>query len=233
MTHSDSLVLPEDIKSKQEFYEHLLIELKFLCEINSMITAQNYFSILSNAASLLFGSINNYHTAVGDGKIINWTGSSIPKSHYFNRMMTRELTQRRYRAIGFYLIPSLFPPFKLTPTPSSPSSLLIAPFSGKPACQFVSLQSKQLGVCATSFVKQITVIVNNVEDHPGHIACDGSTKSEIVIPLKGRSKSSEGIEVIVGVLDLDCKQLEGFDEEDKKGLEIFVEALMDLIDWGI
>ncbi|GMF12864.1 unnamed protein product [Ambrosiozyma monospora] len=56
-----------------------------------------------------------------------------------------------------------------------------------------------------------------VEKFPGHIACDGETKSEIVVPIL--SVGDDGEEVLRGVLDIDCLKLEGFDETDRKFLE--------------
>lgn len=61
---------------------------------------------------------------------------------------------------------------------------------------------------------------------PGHIACDGVTRSEVVIPLL-----VDG--VAVGVLDIDCEAEGAFDDEDRAGLEKFVEMLVGLVDWKL
>lgn len=71
----------------------------------------------------------------------------------------------------------------------------------------------------------------DVELRPNHIACDSSTLSELVIPIIITAK--DGTRVKVGVLDLDCEKRDGFDEEDKVGLEKFVEVLAGLVRWGI
>jgi L-methionine (R)-S-oxide reductase len=100
--------------------------------------------------------------------------------------------------------------------------LLLGPFSGKPACQFIRIPqspkdaSRSLtgaGVCSDAYYFKKTLRVPMVEEYPGHIACDGETKSEIVIPVF--SDTSE----CVGVFDLDCLAENGFNEEDQKGLE--------------
>jgi L-methionine (R)-S-oxide reductase len=68
-----------------------------------------------------------------------------------------------------------------------------------------------------------------VEKHPGHIACDGDTKSELVIPLivqRGAEK------IAVGVLDLDCVALEGFGLEDVEGLQKIVDLIVGSCDWN-
>lgn len=67
----------------------------------------------------------------------------------------------------------------------------------------------------------------DVDARPGHIACDGVTKSEIVLPLRN------GAGDVIGVLDIDCEALNGFDEDDRIGLEAFVQALEKLIDWEL
>lgn len=65
---------------------------------------------------------------------------------------------------------------------------------------------------------------------PGHIACDGVTRSEIVVPIM--IKVGE-VDVAIGVLDLDCEAEGGFDDEDRAGLETFVAALVALVDWKL
>lgn len=95
--------------------------------------------------------------------------------------------------------------------------LLLAPFQGKPAC--VRLQVGK-GVCGTSYEKQETVLVDNVDEFPGHIACDAESKSEIVIPIIKNGK-------IYGVLDIDSPILSRFDENDKNNLEILLNLLVE------
>ncbi len=72
-------------------------------------------------------------------------------------------------------------------------------------------------------------MVPNVDEYPGHIACDGETKSEIVCPLVYRQK--DGSDLFLGVLDLDCLALNGFDEEDKKGLERIAALVVNICEW--
>lgn len=96
--------------------------------------------------------------------------------------------------------------------------LVLGPFQGKPACVRIALGS---GVCGTAAAERRTVVVENVHEFPGHIACDAASNSEIVVPLlKGSG--------LVGVLDLDSPALARFDDEDRRGLErlaqIFLEA---------
>jgi GAF domain-containing protein len=74
------------------------------------------------------------------------------------------------------------------------------------------------GVCGTAAERQATVVVRDVHEFPGHIACDAASNSEIVVPMV---KSGE----LIGVLDLDSPKLARFDEQDRDGLEKFVAAL--------
>jgi len=94
--------------------------------------------------------------------------------------------------------------------------LVLGPFQGKPAC--VRIRVGQ-GVCGTGAAKCETVIVANVHEFPGHIACDSASNSEIVVPLMKGSR-------LLGVLDLDSPQRSRFDEEDARGLEGLVRILM-------
>ncbi len=88
--------------------------------------------------------------------------------------------------------------------------LIVGPYQGPVAC--IQLK-KNSGVCWAGINRKETVIVPNVHEFPGHIACDSRSNSEIVVPLK--NKSGE----IIGVLDVDSKELNSFDEVDKEGLE--------------
>ncbi|KAG4100816.1 GAF domain-containing protein [Neocallimastix lanati (nom. inval.)] len=93
--------------------------------------------------------------------------------------------------------------------------LILGPFQGKVACTEIKIGR---GVCGTSAEKKETVIVKDVHKFPGHIACDSESNSEIVLPI---FKNGE----IYGVLDLDSKKLERFDEKDKTLLESLVKVL--------
>ena len=107
------------------------------------------------------------------------------------------------------------------------SRLLLGPFCGKPACQSIDTASVG-GVCADSFMSGQTLVVSNVDAYPGHIACDGGTKSEIVCPLILRT---QGREIALGVFDLDCLAQGGFGDDDKTGLEKIAQLVVDACDW--
>lgn len=87
--------------------------------------------------------------------------------------------------------------------------LVLGPFQGKPACVRIQLGK---GVCGTAAATRQTVLVPNVSEFPGHIACDSASKSEIVVPLVKQGQ-------LLGVLDLDSPTLHRFDAADQAGLE--------------
>lgn len=93
--------------------------------------------------------------------------------------------------------------------------LVLGPFQGKPACIEIAVG---MGVCGTAVAKRQTVLVKNVHEFEGHIACDSASNSEIVVPILIGGE-------VVGVLDIDSPIFERFDESDKAGLEAFVKTL--------
>lgn len=95
--------------------------------------------------------------------------------------------------------------------------LVLAPFQGKPACIRIKIGS---GVCGIAAVRRETVIVKNVHEFAGHIACDAASNSEIVVPLIVG-------ENLLGVLDLDSPLLNRFDREDRAGLERLVKIFLE------
>jgi L-methionine (R)-S-oxide reductase len=94
--------------------------------------------------------------------------------------------------------------------------LVLGPFQGQPACVRIALGK---GVCGTAAEQRQTVLVDNVHEFPGHIACDSASNSEIVVPLIKQDR-------FVGVLDLDSPSLARFDDEDASGLNELVEIFM-------
>lgn len=104
--------------------------------------------------------------------------------------------------LGFYLLKD--------------GELVVGPFQGKPACVRIALGK---GVCGTAAQRRATVVVANVHEFSGHIACDSASNSEIVVPIvRG--------EQLIGVLDLDSPKFGRFDAEDQAGLEEVVAELV-------
>ncbi len=94
--------------------------------------------------------------------------------------------------------------------------LIVGPYQGPVAC--INLE-KNKGVCWAGINSGKPVIVPNVHEFPGHIACDSRSNSEIVIPVKDQNGK------IRAVLDIDSKKYSNFDEEDARGLERIVDLI--------
>ena len=111
--------------------------------------------------------------------------------------------------VGFYLVRK--------------EQLVLGPFQGKPACIRIDFGK---GVCGTAAQTGATQLVENVHEFPGHIACDGASNSEIVIPIRHNGR-------LVAVLDIDSPVFGRFTPEDQKGLEQCAALLGDACDWEI
>ncbi|MFL5742284.1 MAG: GAF domain-containing protein [Flavisolibacter sp.] len=103
--------------------------------------------------------------------------------------------------VGFYLVKQ--------------NELVLGPFQGPIACTRIK---KGRGVCGACWVQGETIIVPDVEQFPGHIACNSLSRSEIVVPFFSNSE-------VAGVLDVDSTELNGFDANDK----VYLEQIVSLI----
>ncbi|MCR4831463.1 MAG: GAF domain-containing protein [Pseudobutyrivibrio sp.] len=100
-------------------------------------------------------------------------------------------------------------------------ALVLGPFQGKIACINIPVGK---GVCGTAVAKDETILVEDVHQFPGHIACDSASNSEIVVPIHKDGK-------VVAVLDIDSPKLSRFSEDDKTGLEEFVNTIERVIEF--
>ncbi|KAH8893221.1 GAF domain-like protein [Thozetella sp. PMI_491] len=99
--------------------------------------------------------------------------------------------------------------------------LILGPFQGKVACQTIAFGR---GVCGAAASTQATQLVPDVEAFPGHIACDGDSRSEIVVPVIVGGK-------VVAIIDVDCAEVDGFDQVDKEWLEKLADLVGRSSDW--
>lgn len=99
--------------------------------------------------------------------------------------------------------------------------LILGPFQGKPACSAIVPGN---GVCGSAVVRKETIVVPDVHDFPGHIACDEASQSEIVIPIIVNGE-------VKGVLDIDSPKKDRFSPADQAGLEEFVNILARYVKW--
>ena len=107
--------------------------------------------------------------------------------------------------VGFYLLEG--------------DTLVLGPFQGKPACVEIATGK---GVCGTAVAQDAVQLVPDVHAFPGHIACDGASRSEIVVPLHKDGK-------VAAVLDIDSPEPGRFDEADRDGLLELVSILEGLL----
>lgn len=106
--------------------------------------------------------------------------------------------------VGFYLMQN--------------GKLVLGPFQGKTACIEIKVGR---GVCGTAVAKDEVMLVEDVHEFPGHIACDASSRSEIVLPIHVGGE-------VVGVLDIDSPFVGRFDELDREGLLRVVHVLEEM-----
>jgi GAF domain-containing protein len=118
----------------------------------------------------------------------------------FSALLWQELPGINW--VGFYLLKG--------------KKLVLGPFQGKPACTRIDLGA---GVCGTAASMGKTVIVADVHQFPGHIACDAASKSEIVVPLIKDGR-------LIAVLDIDSPLIDRFDHHDQQGLEDLLQVLI-------
>lgn len=126
---------------------------------------------------------------------------SNPIANLANASALLNLFMDEINWVGFYLMEK--------------GELVLGPFQGLPACVRIPLGK---GVCGTAAVQKETMLVADVHQFPGHIACDAASNSEIVIPI---IKGNE----LLGVLDIDSPLKGRFDTTDQRYLEQFVERL--------
>ena len=98
--------------------------------------------------------------------------------------------------------------------------LKLGAFQGDPACTIIDFGK---GVCGTCWRETKSIVVSNVHEFPGHIACSSSTNSEIVVPIFNQSGK------FIGVLDVDSVRFNDFDDSDRIQLELFCSKLAPLL----
>lgn len=118
----------------------------------------------------------------------------------------RQAFGARFFWTGFYVV-----------DPSKGDELVVGPYQGTLGCLRIPFGKGVVGACAA---QRETIIVDDVEAFPGHIACDSRSKSEIVVPVIA------GDGALVAVLDVDSDQPAAFDERDARGLEAVIAAML-------
>ncbi|KAI9138263.1 GAF domain-like protein [Paraphysoderma sedebokerense] len=149
----------------------------------------------------------------------NWvTNTSQISSLIYHEL--RNFTGKPINWCGFYLAD-----WSQKVSDSSQTKLILGPFQGKIACTMIPLGK---GVCGTAALSRTTLVIPDVHQFPGHIACDSASNSEIVVPMVSKKTGS-----LIGVLDIDCESLSAFDDEDRLGLEKIVEVVVEGCEWPL
>ncbi|KAG5363197.1 Free methionine-R-sulfoxide reductase [Yarrowia sp. B02] len=170
----------------------------------------DYSRFSSESKAELYDTMGSNVEALVDGQT-NWVANlANASSIIWHGLKSLPAPSNDINWAGFYVV-----------DPKKPQQLILGPFHGQVACQEIPLGK---GVCGVAAKEQKTQLVKNVEEFPGHIACDGVTKSEIVVPIVLDGK-------LFGVIDIDCASLEGFDEVDQQGLEKIALVLAKSCEW--
>ena len=138
-------------------------------------------------------------------------GESNELANLANVSALLNLHLERINWVGFYL------------WYSSDKQLILGPFQGKPACIRIPIGK---GVCGTAAKEMSTVVVQDVLEFSGHIACDPDSRSEVVVPMVKNGK-------LIGVLDIDSPEANRFDAEDAEGLEKIIKILIDGTEFSV
>ncbi|KAJ1933158.1 hypothetical protein GGF37_006820, partial [Kickxella alabastrina] len=162
--------------------------------------AQFYLELASECASLLEGQRNLVTNTANISSLV-----------YHSLLETPLREGKPVNWVGFYLLDA-----------KKANSLILGPFQGKPACTEITIGR---GVCGTSALEAKTVVVKDVHEFPGHIACDAASKSEIVVPLT----TPDG--KVQGVFDIDASELDAFDDFDRIGLEAIAAMVVEASDF--
>ncbi|CAG8021673.1 unnamed protein product [Penicillium salamii] len=206
MPHADSSYFAPG-SSKADVYEMLLMQTQGLLD-----GQRNWVSNLSNVASLLWHA---YASLPAPSSSVNWAGFYI-RDDKFPTLASPISSPPLSGVPGTSGVT-----ISTTYTSSEDQLLLLGPFHGKPACQEIRFGK---GVCGAAAAKRETVVVPDVLEFPGHIACDAESRSEIVVPILVNGE-------VVAIIDVDCTDPSGFDDEDKKYLEKLAAFLADSCDW--
>jgi len=180
-----------------------------------MAKSSDYVANSANFASLVYRA---FHDTYGT-KSVNWVG------FYFARPLTKRTQEEEVVKFRY--------PFK--------NVLVLGPFHGKAAVTTIPYKQGVCGTCANELQLQL---VEDVENHPNHIVCDGDSKSELVVPLFRPKLSSTSTDAtsdeksksdlegrFVGMLDMDSPVLSLFTEEDAKQFTDLCQILVDSCDW--
>ncbi|ODV58377.1 L-methionine (R)-S-oxide reductase [Ascoidea rubescens DSM 1968] len=172
----------------------------------------NFDTTDASKQSVLFQVVENYRALVDDQRnwVCNLANAASLIWEAYHKLNASGLSKADVNWSGFYVVDKL-----------DTNQLILAPFQGKVACQTIPIGK---GVCGKTASTKQTQLVPDVNKFPGHIACDGETNSEIVVPILLDNE-------LKGVLDIDSLTLEGFDEVDADFLQKLADLIAATCDW--
>ncbi|KAM5352387.1 hypothetical protein ACJ41O_005110 [Fusarium nematophilum] len=160
-------------------------------------------------------------SSIAGGRPLHW-----PTQLGSNLANAASLLWHAYKSLGSPSKDVNWAGFYVLDKSSQDPQLILGPFQGKVACQTIRVGK---GVCGAAAESLETQLVEDVETFPGHIACDGDSKSEIVVPIV--ADQDDGSKKLVAIIDIDCAELNGFDGVDKLHLEQLAVLLAKSCDW--
>ncbi|KAK9445656.1 hypothetical protein VB005_00768 [Metarhizium brunneum] len=203
MVHADASNFAHGV-TKDDAYEQVLMQAEGL-----FIDQRNWVRCLHHTSNVCFCvdvQISDLGSNLANAASLLWHAyRSLPSP------------SKEVNWAGFYV---------LDPSSTKPR-LILGPFQGKVACQTIEFGR---GVCGAAAATQKTQLVADVDKFPGHIACDGDSKSEIVVPILA-SAGGSGVKKVVAIIDVDCTIENGFDDLDRKYLEDLADLLGRSCDW--
>ena len=184
--------------NKKELYEEIVLQLKGVFEDCPHVLAN-----LANASALLKQAM----------KEINWVGFYLLKSEPVLKNMYELLNhgENGKSSSNDFIRPDN--------NMEQEGILVLGPFQGKPACVEIKVGK---GVCGRAVARDDVILVEDVHEFAGHIACDEASNSEIVLPIHANG-------MVVAVLDIDSPVIARFDEEDKEGLLEVVHVIEEML----
>ena len=187
--------------NKKELYEEIVLWLEGLFEACPHVIAN-----LANASAILKQMMPD----------INWVGFYLLRSEPVLKNMYELLSQGKQEHVSNEFLKA---EAEQKMEESEEGVLVLGPFQGKPACIEIKVGK---GVCGRAVARDEVILVEDVHEFAGHIACDEASNSEIVLPIHAG-------DMVVAVLDIDSPLFARFDEEDKKGLEKVVQAIEEML----
>ncbi|KAF5507281.1 Free methionine-R-sulfoxide reductase [Colletotrichum aenigma] len=201
MVHADASNFANGV-TKEEAYEQVLLQAEGL-----FYEQRNWVRLVRQAAQNLT-ILSNILTHLTKHSNLSNTASLLWHAYH-----SLPAPSTSVNWVGFYVLDPK--------APASKPALILGPFQGKVACQTIPFGR---GVCGAAAATLQTQLVPDVDAFPGHIACDGDSKSEIVVPVVVDGK-------LVAIIDVDCALADGFDEVDRVWLEKLAALLAASSDW--